>query len=37
LESNFRTAIRNGLRIAKKQSAPDLIRLPLLAPKKGEI
>jgi hypothetical protein len=37
LDTNFRTSIRNGLRIAKKQSAPDLIRLPLPAPKKGEI
>jgi hypothetical protein len=29
LDSNFRTRIRNGLRIARKQSAPDLILLPL--------
>jgi len=36
LDANLRSAIRNGLRIARKQSAPDLIRLPLLAPKKGE-
>ncbi len=36
LEGSFRTAIRNGLRIARKQTAPDLIRLPLLAPKRGE-
>jgi Spy/CpxP family protein refolding chaperone len=37
LEGSFRSAIRNGLRIARKQTAPDLIRLPLPAPKKGEI
>jgi hypothetical protein len=37
LEGRFRSAIRDGLRIARKQTAPDLIRLPLLAPKKGEI
>ncbi len=32
LEARFRTAIRDGLRIARKQTAPDLIRLPLPAP-----
>lgn len=32
LEARFRTAIRDGLRIARKQVAPDLIRLPLPAP-----
>ncbi len=37
LDRSFRSAIRDGLRIARKQSAPDLIRLPLLAPKRGEI
>ena len=37
LEGSFRSAIRDGLRIARKQTAPDLIRLPLPAPKKGEI
>ena len=37
LDANLRSSIRNGLRIARKQSAPDLIRLPLLAPKRGEI
>jgi len=37
LDRSFRSAIRDGLRIARKQSAPDLIRLPLLAPKTGEI
>jgi hypothetical protein len=31
LDSSFRSAIRNGLRIARKQAAPDLIRLPLTA------
>lgn len=29
LDSSHRSAIRNGLRIARKQSAPDLIQLPL--------
>jgi hypothetical protein len=32
LDSSYRTPIRDGLRIARKQSAPDLIRLPLPAP-----
>jgi hypothetical protein len=36
LEARFRSAIRDGLRIARKQTAPDLIRLPLPAPKRGE-
>jgi hypothetical protein len=36
LDGSFRTAIRNGLRIARKQSAPDLILLPLPAAEKGE-
>jgi hypothetical protein len=31
LDSRWRTAIRQGLRIARKQAAPDLIRLPLPA------
>jgi len=31
LDSTYRSAIRDGLRIARKQSAPDLIRLPLPA------
>jgi hypothetical protein len=31
LDSSYRTAIREGLRIARKQAAPDLIRLPLPA------
>jgi hypothetical protein len=32
LDSSYRSAIRDGLRIARKQAAPDLIRLPLPAP-----
>ncbi|MBW2291585.1 MAG: DUF3450 domain-containing protein [Deltaproteobacteria bacterium] len=36
LEGSFRTAIRQGLRIARKQVAPDLLRLPLPAPERGE-
>ena len=32
LDSSFRSSIRHGLRIARKQTAPDLIRLPLAAP-----
>jgi len=36
LDDRFRTAIRQGLRTARKQSAPDLIRLPLPAAKRGE-
>jgi hypothetical protein len=32
LGSNYRSAIRQGLRIARKQSAPDLIELPLPSP-----
>jgi hypothetical protein len=31
LDSSYRTAIRQGLRIARKQATPDLIRLPLPA------
>jgi hypothetical protein len=37
LDGSFRSAIRDGLRIARKQIAPDLIRLPLPAPSTGEI
>jgi hypothetical protein len=37
LDASHRTSIRNGLRIARKQTAPDLIRLPLPAPIKGKI
>jgi hypothetical protein len=36
LDESFRSAIRQGLRIARKQSAPDLIRLPLPEPKRGD-
>ncbi|MEE8408187.1 MAG: DUF3450 domain-containing protein [Myxococcota bacterium] len=32
LPSEYRTAVRKGLRIARKQAAPDLIRLPVPAP-----
>lgn len=32
LDSSFRSSIRQGLRIARKQAAPDLVRLPLPAP-----
>ncbi len=32
LDSSFRSAIRQGLKIARKQTAPDLINLPLPAP-----
>ncbi len=35
LDASYRTAIREGLRIARKQAAPDLIRLPLLVPGGG--
>jgi len=32
LDASYRTPIREGLRIARKQSAPDLVRLPLPVP-----
>jgi septal ring factor EnvC (AmiA/AmiB activator) len=35
LDPTYRTAVREGLRIARKQSAPDLIRLPLPVPSGG--
>ena len=35
LDSSYRTSIKQGLRIARKQSAPDLIRLPLPAAQAG--
>lgn len=35
LDSSHRTALRHGLRIARKQAAPDLINLPLPAPVDG--
>ena len=34
LDSSWRSSVRQGLRIARKQAAPDLIRLPLPAPTK---
>lgn len=36
LDSSYTTAIREGLRIARKQAAPDLIRLPLPAAQEVE-
>jgi len=36
LDSSYRSAIRQGLRIARKQAAPDLVMLPLPAPKDAE-
>ena len=36
LDSSYRSSIRQGLRIARKQAAPDLIRLPLPAAMKLE-
>jgi hypothetical protein len=36
LDSSYRSAIRQGMRIARKQAAPDLIRLPLAAATRGE-
>jgi len=35
LDSSFRTAIQQGLRVARKQTAPELIRVPLPVPPKG--
>jgi len=35
LDPRYRGAIRDGLRIARKQAAPDLIRLPLPAAQQG--
>jgi hypothetical protein len=31
LDGSYRPAVRQGLRIAQKQAAPDLLRLPLPA------
>jgi hypothetical protein len=31
LDSSYRSAIQQGLRVARKQTAPDMIRLPLPA------
>jgi hypothetical protein len=36
LNSGYRSAIRAGLKIARKQAAPDLIRLPLPAATEAE-
>jgi len=36
LDASYQTAIREGLRIARKQAAPDLIRLPLPVPGGGQ-
>jgi hypothetical protein len=35
LDGNYRPAIRQGLRIARKQAAPDLLRLPIPAAEDG--
>ena len=39
LDSSYASAIQQGLKVARKQSAPDMIRLPLPAPEKagGEV
>jgi len=39
LDSSYASAIAQGLKVARKQSAPDMIRLPLPAPEKagGEV
>jgi len=37
LDGSFRNAIKQGLKIARKQVAPDLLRLPLPMPERGEI
>lgn len=36
LSSDYRNAIRNGLRIARKETAPDLLTLPIPAAEAGE-
>lgn len=36
LPSSYRNAIRNGLRIARKEAAPDLLTLPLPAPEASQ-
>lgn len=35
LDSSYASAIRQGLKVARKQAAPDMIRLPLPAPEKA--
>ncbi|MDZ4152244.1 DUF3450 domain-containing protein, partial [Methylicorpusculum sp.] len=32
LSSSYRTTLRNGLRIARKETAPDMLKLPVAAP-----
>jgi len=36
LPSDYRNAIRNGLRMARKETAPDLLTLPIPVPEAGE-
>jgi hypothetical protein len=36
LDDSHRNAIRDGLKIARKQVAPDLLRIPLPAPERGD-
>lgn len=36
LSDDYRNAIRNGLRIARKEAAPDLLTLPIPAPEAGQ-
>ncbi len=36
LEDRYRNSLRQGLRIARKQAAPDLLTLPVAAPKSAE-
>jgi hypothetical protein len=36
LPSNYRTALRNGLRIARKEMAPDMLTLPITAPETAQ-
>lgn len=36
LSSDYRNAIRNGLRIARKETAPDLLTLPVSAPEASQ-
>jgi hypothetical protein len=35
VDNGFRTAIRNGIRLARNQIGPDLLLLPIAAPKEG--